>query len=48
MPEPSYLSERNYYHYDLSGGSYNGFRIESGSKIYVYMLQIQYYPPTGE
>lgn len=49
QPEARYWSEsNNYYEYDLSGGSYTGFKIASGGELYVYMLRVLYYPPTGE
>ena len=49
QPEAGYWSEsNNYYEYDLSGGSYTGFKIASGGELYVYMLRVLYYPPTGE
>jgi len=48
-PEKQYWStSEDYYEYDFSGGAYNGFRIESGSKITVYMLRVFYYAPTGD
>ena len=48
-PEKKYWSSsEDYYEYDFSEGAYNGFRIESGSKITVYMLRVFYYAPTGD
>lgn len=48
-PEKQYWStSEDYYEYNLSGGSNNGFRIESDSKITVYMLRVFYYAPTGD
>jgi len=49
QPEPGSWSEsEKYYDYDFTGGSYNGFRIESGGPLYVTMLRVYYYPPTGD
>ena len=49
QPEPGYWSEsEKYYDYDFSGGSYNGFRIESGGKLTVTMLRVYYYAPEGD
>lgn len=48
-PEKTYWStSEDYYKYDLTGGSYNGFRIDSGTYIWVTMLRIFYYAPTGD
>ena len=49
QPESGYWSDsEKYYDYDFTVGSYNGFRIESGGPLYVTMLRIYFYPPTGE
>ena len=48
-PEKRYWSNsEDYYYYDLTGGDYNGFRIDSGSYIWITMLRIFYYAPTGD
>jgi len=49
QPEAGYWSTtEKYYDYDFTGGSYNGFRIESGGPLYVTMLRVYYYAPTGD
>lgn len=49
MPEKETWSEsEDFYEYDFSGGEYNGFRIDSGSYIWVTMLRVYYYAPTGD
>jgi len=49
QPEPgSWSNDEKYYDYDFTGGSYNGFRIESGGKLTVTMLRVYYYAPEGE
>ena len=49
QPESGYWSSsEKYYDYDFTGGSYNGFRIESGGKLYVTMLRVYYYAPEGD
>ena len=48
-PEAGYWSSsENYYDYDFTVGSYNGFRIESGGPLYVTMLRISFYAQEGE
>lgn len=48
-PEKQYWStSEDYYYYDFTGGSYNGFKIDSGSYIWITMLRIFYYAPTGD
>lgn len=44
----SWSNSEKYYDYDFTVGSFNGFRIESGGPLYVTMLRIYVYPPTGE
>ena len=49
QPEAGYWStSEKYYDYDFSTGYYNGFRIESGGKLYVTMLRISFYAPEGD
>lgn len=49
QPDAGYWSSsEKYYDYDFTGGSYNGFRVESGGKLYVTMLRVYFYAPEGE